>query len=531
MTAPTLLTINIADVFESADNPRKYFDPAEVTRMATSMQKVGQLTPVAVRPLPSKKGKYELAAGATRLRAAKQAGLATLDAVVRPYDDAQFLEALTFENLERNDLKPLEEARSYALLIKRLEGYTVERIAERRGKSADYVRDRLRLLKLTAKAMELLESERIQLGHALELAKLGASDQTRVLAHGLFKDHVGQTSAVLDLKDESFEAAVPVAVLKRYIDEHVRIDLAHPELPHLLPATATALTAAATTKQKVVLISFGYVQPDAKGAEPIVGPGSWKRADGAAKSKTCVYPVLGVVAAGDAARGTAFTVCLNKKKCATHWPDHVKREQARARGETPAPAGRMGGAGKAQAQLEKARAADKRAEDERTAQVARLEAAKPAVLAAFVAAIKKAKPLPLLDGLLEEATRNLYGTEDKTAAALIPAGKTLEDRARRLYWLDLMNDDIFSSYGLMNRAPAIAKQFGIDLKKLLAETTPKCARCGCTEAKACKGGCSWISTDPRVCSACAPKSAPKTGSTKGAAKKAAPKKAKTRRAR
>ncbi|MBX3173242.1 MAG: ParB/RepB/Spo0J family partition protein [Gemmatimonadaceae bacterium] len=466
--------IGLSLIDESPDNPRKHFPAAWIDELAASMLASGQLTHALVRPNPKAIGRYELAAGATRLRAARKAGLTHLQCVVRPLGDAEFLEALTFENLKRRDLQPMEEARGYALLQKRLEGWTVEKIAERSGVSVDYVRDRLRLLKLDEKAVSLLEDGRIELGHALELAKIGTSDQKRAIKEGLFQPE-GHAPDELKLlgPDNGGQKARTVRELRAWIDRNVRVDLAHPELEHLLPATAAAIETATAAKRRQVFIAFGHVDPRVKGSEKVIGPLSWKRAENEQGQPTCDYAVLGIVFAGDASRGHALLVCTNKDRCKRHWPQHVKRREDREkarRGELTSKAGKK----VSEAEVARKQREQQAKEDAaRKAQAAALTAATPELLDALFAAIAKAKPLTLLQAIIKDSS-DIREPLGKSRLAKLPS-RTVDDLVRRLFAQRAFGGyfRLDDSWTFEQRLKPMAKQFGIDAGAILKKHTPK----------------------------------------------------------
>lgn len=499
-----LVELALDEIVESPDNPRKHFDATFVAQMASSMREVGQISPVLVRPHPAKENRYELVAGATRLRAAKAAGLATLRAVVEPMDDAKFLKAMTFENLKRRDLRPLEEARGYALLMKRLDGYTPEKIAGESGVSVDYVRDRVRLLRLSERAQQLLEQESIDLGHALELAKLNTKDQARTIKDGLFvRVTAAQQSELLKLERAPTQKPVTVHELRAWIDRHVLADLSHPDLPDLYPETARLL-AQKTEKLPQVFIATGYVLPEVKKGVEVLTPANWRRADGQRGSKTCERPKkIGVVAASDAARSQAFLICTSKV-CPVHFPEQVKRAAQRAKAVSVA--GTKGKPAPSAAETEK-RSKDRAAKEEaaRKARAALLEAAAPAIKAQLLLAIAKAKPEVLLPDLLERFDWEMRDPETKAMIAALPA-KDVAGTIRRLWLLHQREERemVFDAWGLEHALPKICQRFGVDVAAIVRDASPtkhlRCLHCGCTEAKACKGGCAWVSTNPPVCS-------------------------------
>jgi ParB family chromosome partitioning protein len=146
--------------------PRRRFEDEPLQGLTESIRERGVLQPVLVRPLPG--GTYELVAGERRWRAAQLAGLETLPALVRPREDAQALEVALIENMVREDLNPVEEARACAALVEEL-GLTREEVGRRVGRSRVAVSNLLRLLDLPDEAIELLEAGDLTEGHGRAL--------------------------------------------------------------------------------------------------------------------------------------------------------------------------------------------------------------------------------------------------------------------------------------------------------------------------------------------------------------------------
>jgi ParB family chromosome partitioning protein len=159
--------------------PRRRFDEDALVALAASVGERGLLQPVLVRPLPG--GAYELIAGERRWRAAQLAGLATLPAMVRPHDDAASLELALIENMAREDLNPLEEARACAALIEDL-GLSKEEIGRRVGRSRVAISNLLRLLELPDLALMLIEDGSLSQGHGRALLMVQDHDARRRLA-------------------------------------------------------------------------------------------------------------------------------------------------------------------------------------------------------------------------------------------------------------------------------------------------------------------------------------------------------------
>ena len=146
--------------------PRRHFDQAALAALAASMKTRGMLQPVLVRPLPD--GRFELIAGERRWRAAELAGLETIPALVRARDDAESLELALIENMAREDLNPVEEARACAALVEEL-GLSREKVGLRIGRSRVAVSNLVRLLDLPDEALELLERGLLSEGHGRAL--------------------------------------------------------------------------------------------------------------------------------------------------------------------------------------------------------------------------------------------------------------------------------------------------------------------------------------------------------------------------
>jgi ParB family chromosome partitioning protein len=161
-----LRMIPVELVVPNPKQPRKAFDEAALEALAGSLRERGVLQPVLVRPVAG--GTYELVAGERRWRAAQLAGLETIPALVRDRDDAEALEAALIENMAREDLNPVEEARACAALVEEL-GLTREVVGLRVGRSRVAVSNLLRLLDLPDEALELLERGDLSEGHGRAL--------------------------------------------------------------------------------------------------------------------------------------------------------------------------------------------------------------------------------------------------------------------------------------------------------------------------------------------------------------------------
>ena len=159
--------------------PRKSFDGEALSRLAESVAESGVVQPVVVHPLAD--GRYELIAGERRWRAARQAGLATVPAVLRSDDDSRRLQMALVENMAREDLNPVEEARACAALVEEL-GLSKEEVARRVGRSRSAISNLIRLLDLPDAVLGLIESEELSEGHGRALLMARDHDERRRLA-------------------------------------------------------------------------------------------------------------------------------------------------------------------------------------------------------------------------------------------------------------------------------------------------------------------------------------------------------------
>jgi ParB family transcriptional regulator, chromosome partitioning protein len=156
-----------------AFQPRRRFAEAELEALAQSIREKGILQPLLVRPLAGEEADFELVAGERRWRAAQRLGLHEVPVIVRPFGDSEALEIALVENLQREDLSPLEEAEAYSRLMEEF-GRSQARLAEAVGKSRSHVANTVRLLALPAPVRRRLDEGELSAGHARAL--LAATD-------------------------------------------------------------------------------------------------------------------------------------------------------------------------------------------------------------------------------------------------------------------------------------------------------------------------------------------------------------------
>ena len=173
------LFLPISQVESCAAQPRKQFDPDALADLADSIRQHGIIQPLTVRKLQS--GYYQIIAGERRWRAARMAGLDQVPAIVIEADDRKAMELAMIENLQREDLNPMEEAEGYRTLMEQY-GLTQEETSQRVGKSRSAVANALRLLHLSDEVRALVEEGKLSGGHARALVPLTAELQKKAAA-------------------------------------------------------------------------------------------------------------------------------------------------------------------------------------------------------------------------------------------------------------------------------------------------------------------------------------------------------------
>ena len=172
-----VVNLKIADIKESELQPRQEASPAKMAELKASIKEKGVIQPVLVR---SAKGGYELIAGERRMRAAKELGFTQLPAIIKDVDDAEVLQLALIENIQREELNPLEEAQAYQQLITQF-GFTQEKIGQMVGKNPSSISNTLRLLKLPQEIQAALRKGMISMGHARTILGLkGFAEQDRI---------------------------------------------------------------------------------------------------------------------------------------------------------------------------------------------------------------------------------------------------------------------------------------------------------------------------------------------------------------
>ncbi len=177
--------LKISEIEPNRSQPRKEFDEAALSELADSISQHGLLQPILVRPLTL--GGYEIVAGERRYRACRMAGLTEVPVVIRELSEAETMELALIENLQREDLSPLEEALGYKTLMDE-HGFTQEDVSRSVGKSRPAVANALRLLRLPDSILEYLKYEKISAGHARALITLPQEDLMKEVCEQIVKN-------------------------------------------------------------------------------------------------------------------------------------------------------------------------------------------------------------------------------------------------------------------------------------------------------------------------------------------------------
>lgn len=173
-------TLRTAELEPNRDQPRKAFSDEAITALADSIREHGMLQPILVRPISS--GGYQIVAGERRWRAARMAGLDEVPVTIRELSDLETMQIAIIENLQRENLNPIEEAAGYNDLIEKF-GMTQEKVAKMVGRSRSAVANAVRILSLPDRVLKMVENGELSAGHARAL--LGFEDEEMLIATAL----------------------------------------------------------------------------------------------------------------------------------------------------------------------------------------------------------------------------------------------------------------------------------------------------------------------------------------------------------
>lgn len=424
----------------------------------------GVLQPILVRP---SNGKFQIVAGERRFKATKLAGLTKIPVIIRELADKEALEITIIENLQRENLHPMDEAEGFNKLLRMR--YNVTKIAQQLGRSVSFIYDRTKFLNLIEPLKKVFLSGEITAGHAIHLARLTPKDQKRIMADpggGLWQ---GEKSLWIPGEGRKFDRkAVSVRELVAWITEHVKFNVNEIDMM-LFPDTVETLATARLKAEKIVGISLVQnIQRDARDDQKIVVPTSWERADGKQGSKTCDHSIIGVVVIGPG-KSTAFRICIKKEKCSTHW-----RAWQKARLERKKEGTKEGGTADQKWKKEEERR--KKERDIQEAIQKHWKKKTPAILKLVAEAVNKESTSS--KGFLAELILHHcqpYTTPKKwTDGTYVPRGKSADDFVRLAAFI-LLAREIDNTWSAPDEFPKRARALHIDarLKKILEEPKPK----------------------------------------------------------
>ncbi|HZW83132.1 MAG TPA: ParB/RepB/Spo0J family partition protein [Candidatus Deferrimicrobium sp.] len=217
-------SISLDSIVANPDQPRRKFDKEKLNELAESIKTHGVVQPIVVR---TKNNKFEIVAGERRYRASLIAGLNSIPAVIKEYSDSQMSEIALIENIQREDLDPIEESNAYRLLIDEHK-FTQETLAERIGKSRPFIANSLRLLNLPPQIQRYVSEGKLSVGHAKVLLSLDEQSLIFLVAEKIIHSgcSVRETEAIVKRMGQN-EPETPIIVEKQ---ESVNID---PEIPQI----------------------------------------------------------------------------------------------------------------------------------------------------------------------------------------------------------------------------------------------------------------------------------------------------------
>lgn len=331
--------VALAQLVPSALNPRRTFTPAADAELLKSIQANGILTPLLVRHRPGydpeAPGTYEIVAGHRRYAAALELGLDAVPVTVRELNDDQAREMALIENLQRENLTPLDEAESYQALLA-IPGATPASVAATVGKSPAYIGRRLKLLGLIGDAKDALRAGQMDVARAELLVKLDEDTQAQALKEAvwlrLFEGYDPEDGRP-KVAPALIDSQASLSELREWVDERTRLSLhdlaTDADTRELFPEAAEAVAESETAHAPTPLLEVAldrFSQSPAKATIPagVLRLGAQFRE---VVGKRCKSAERAVVVFGQR-KGDVVLVCRDKKGCATHWPPKAKADLA-----------------------------------------------------------------------------------------------------------------------------------------------------------------------------------------------------------
>ena len=239
-----IIEVNISELRPNPYQPRKVFDKDALVELAKSIKEHGVFQPIIIKK--SIKG-YEIIAGERRVRASKMAGLDKVPAIIRNLNDEQMMEIALLENLQRENLSAIEEAKAYKSLIDNLH-LTQEQLSEKVGKSRSHVTNILGLLRLPAEVQDMVANKKISMGHARVLSKLESDEKIIAMARDIAENKI----PVREVETKSQESEKKVKINRKRIPSRS-------EFAHLEEVLKDRLDTKVKIKDSKLIISFENV--------------------------------------------------------------------------------------------------------------------------------------------------------------------------------------------------------------------------------------------------------------------------------
>ena len=239
-----IIEVNISELRPNPYQPRKVFDKDALAELAKSIKEHGVFQPIIIKK--SIKG-YEIIAGERRVRASKMAGLDKVPAIIRNLNDEQMMEIALLENLQRENLSSIEEAKAYKSLIDNLH-LTQEQLSDKVGKSRSHVTNILGLLRLPAEVQDMVANKKISMGHARVLSKLESDEKIIAMARDIAENKI----PVREVEAKSQESEKKVKINRKRIPSRS-------EFAHLEEVLKDRLDTKVKIKDSKLIISFENV--------------------------------------------------------------------------------------------------------------------------------------------------------------------------------------------------------------------------------------------------------------------------------
>ena len=206
-----IVKVKLSELMSNPYQPRKVFDEDALKELALSIKEHGVFQPIIVKK--SVKG-YNIIAGERRVKASQMAGLTEIPAIIRDFTDEEMMQVALLENLQRENLSAIEEAKAYKSIIESLK-LTQEDLAKKLGKSRSHITNMLGLLRLPFSVQDMVLYNKISMGHARVLSKLESKDQIEDLADKVVKDGLSVRELESLSSDESIKRSTPIVRTKK----------------------------------------------------------------------------------------------------------------------------------------------------------------------------------------------------------------------------------------------------------------------------------------------------------------------------